>query len=84
MPTRGQSEPGKVRDEKDGEPSEGGEQKVEKDEAEWFNELDGKGFLNSEGISNRAIPPSDSFPATRNPEISNFSRLGAPRARRSS
>lgn len=27
-----------------------------KDEVERLNELDGKGFLNSEGISNRAIP----------------------------
>lgn len=33
----------------------------EKDEAERFNELDGKGFLNSEGISNRAIPPAIRF-----------------------
>lgn len=33
----------------------------EKDEMERLNELDGKGFLNSEGISNRAIPPSIRF-----------------------
>lgn len=54
-----------------------GEEKVEeeKDEAEQFNELDGKGFLNSEGISNRAIPTGDSFPAARDPAISNFSRV---------
>lgn len=31
------------------------------EEAERFNELDGKGFLNSEGISNRAIPPAIRF-----------------------
>lgn len=42
-----------------------------------FNELDGKGFLNSEGISNRAIPTDDSFPAARDPAISNFSRVEA-------
>lgn len=30
----------------------------QEDEAERFNELDGKGFLNSEGISNRAVPPA--------------------------
>lgn len=35
--------------------------KVEKDEVERLNELDGKGFFNSEGISNRAIPPSTRF-----------------------
>lgn len=29
-----------------------------KKEAERFNELDGKGFLNSEGISNRPAPPA--------------------------
>lgn len=32
-----------------------------KDEVERLNELDGKGFLNSEGISNRAIPPAIRF-----------------------
>lgn len=62
-----------------------GEEKVEveKDEAEQFNELDGKGFLNSEGISNRAIPTGDSFPAARDPAISNFSRV-EPRVERPS
>lgn len=55
----------------------------EKDEAEQFNELDGKGFLNSEGISNRAIPTGDSFPTARDPAISNFSRV-EPRVERSS
>jgi len=51
------------------------EKKMEKDEREQFNELDGKGFLNSEGISNRAIPTGDSFPAARDPAILNFSRV---------
>lgn len=56
---------------------------MEEEKDEQFNELDGKGFLNSEGISNRAIPTGDSFPAARDPAISNFSRV-EPRVERSS